>query len=416
MATIQSPRGTRDILPADQAAWTHVTRAAAKVAAQMGFQPITIPTYENRELFQRSIGEGTDVMDKELFLVRGIETEPGKEEYALRPEGTAGIVRSFIEHGMHTWPQPVKLWSFVNCFRYDRPQKGRYREHTQLDVEFFGDATPFADAWVLLTMWQFYKEVGLGDRVELKINTLGTPEERAAYVDTLREYFMPFRDQLSEDSQKRLDKNPLRILDSKNEGDRRLCDAAPRLKDNLGEASKAHYAEVLRQLGMWGIPIVEDPFLVRGLDYYSHTTFEWVPTGIEGQQASVGGGGRYDGLVSKLGGPATGAIGFGIGLDRICELVVDSGVALPEMPKPDYFLVAADAAGRGYLEREVLPKLLAEGKSVDAALGKEGVGAQLKQAGKVRAKQAIIVGEQEVEKGEVVVKDMASGEQTTQKL
>lgn len=411
MSTIQSPRGTRDILPQDQAVWRFVRNAAEKVAAQMNFQRIQTPTYEEKALFSRAIGGGTDVIDKELFLVRGIQTEAGSEEYALRPEGTAGIVRAFIEHGMHTLPQPVKLWSFVNCFRYDRPQKGRYREHTQFDLELFGDPSAWSDAWIILAMWQFYKEVGLGEKVTLKINSLGTSEERALYVGALKGYFEPLKNQLSEDSQRRLETNPLRILDSKDERDKDLCKDAPKLLFSLGQESGEYYSEVLRLLSTWKIPFEEDTSLVRGLDYYSQTTFEWVPRYLTGSQASVGGGGRYDGLVSQLGGQNVGAVGAGIGLDRICELILDTGVEIPVVEGPEYFLVAADTAGQAKIESEILPKLLAEGKTVDAVLSKDSMSAQMKQAGRVSAKKAIIMGQQEVESGQVVIKDMESGEQ-----
>ena len=211
--SFQSPRGTRDILPADQAVWRHVCTTADQYARLMGYQPITIPTYEELALFQRSIGSGTDVMDKELFLTRGIRVEEGTESYALRPEGTAGIVRSFIQNGMQTWPQPVKLFSLVNVFRYDRPQKGRYREHVQFDIEYFGDFGPFADAWVIYTTWQFFQSLGL-EGLKLHLNTLGTSEERQRFVEALKEYFLPLVDRLSSDSAHRLEGNPLRILDS----------------------------------------------------------------------------------------------------------------------------------------------------------------------------------------------------------
>lgn len=404
---IQSPRGTRDILPADQPAWKFVRHAAGKVATQLNYQRIDTPTYEERGLFERSIGEGTDVMDKELFLVRGVASD--EEKYALRPEGTAGIVRSFIEHGMHTWPQPVKLWSLVNNFRYDRPQKGRYREHVQFDIEIFGDQSPWADAWVILTTWQFLKEVGLGEKVLLKINTLGTSEERQEYMRVLVDYLQPRAGELSLDSQHRLEKNPLRILDSKDQADQYVVQQGPKITDVLSDMSRAHYEEVKRLLGVWGIPFAEDAGLVRGLDYYSHTTFEWVPTGGDGQQSSIGGGGRYDGLLPQLGGPNVGAVGAGLGLDRIVEMLGE----MEALEGPEYFLVAADAAGREKLEREILPRLLDEGKTVDAILNKEGVGGQLKQASRVGAKKAIILGQQEIEKGEMVVKDLVSGEQHT---
>ncbi|MCC2631465.1 MAG: histidine--tRNA ligase [Patescibacteria group bacterium] len=296
MPSFQSPRGTRDILPAEQAVWRHVRTVAEEIAFQMGYKPITTPTYEEIGLFQRAIGEGTDIQDKELFLVRGIQGEAGQEPYALRPEATAGIVRSYIEHGMHTWPGPVKLFTFSNNFRYDRPQKGRYREHVQFDIEYFGETGPFADAWIIFTTWRFLTKLGLTG-LELRLNSLGSADERVAFVSALQDYYGPLQDQLSEDSKRRLSTNPLRILDSKDPKDHALRENAPRLSDMFGEESSSHFAEVQTLLEEWGIPkdsVILDPFLVRGLDYYSHTAFEWTVASEKGQQASLGGGGRYD--------------------------------------------------------------------------------------------------------------------------
>jgi histidyl-tRNA synthetase len=409
MPDIQSPRGTRDILPAQQPLWQHVKNMAEATSEQMGFKPITVPTYEYASLFNRSIGEGTDIMDKELFVVRGARVEAGNEEYVLRPEGTAGIVRSYIEHGMQTLPQPVKLYSIVNNFRYDRPQKGRYREHVQVSIEYFGDASAFSDAWVIYTTYRYLMNVGLSG-MKLQINTLGTAEERIEYIEVLRAALRPNMEKLSSDSQKRLETNPMRILDSKDEADQALLNSVQNLRESLGDESLARYAEVLTYLDAWNIPYEENHRLVRGLDYYSHTAFEWV---IDGHASSLGGGGRYDTLVQKLGGPATPAVGAGLGLDRIVEAL--EGVMETEETTADIFYVAADGAGR-MAAPELIGRLLDAGFNVDTALGKDGMGPQLKTAGKLKAYAALIVGSSELEKGQVQLKVLESGNQHIIKL
>jgi histidyl-tRNA synthetase len=300
--SVQAPRGTRDLLPADQPVWQLAIRTAHTAASRLGFAPITVPTYEETGLFHRSIGAGTDILDKELFVVKGVKAEEETAPYALRPELTASIVRAYIQHGMHTWPQPVKLYSIASNFRYERPQKGRYREHTQFDVEYFGDKGAFADAWVIFCNWEFFHLLGLTG-ITLKLNTLGTPDERQRFKEALVGHFTPLRHRLSPDSQTRLDINPLRILDSKDPADRELCGQAPNFAHYLGEGSQVHFQAVQSFLTEWGIPFTLDPYLVRGLDYYSHTTFEWTVAGKTGQQDSLGGGGRYDGLLPYLGGP-----------------------------------------------------------------------------------------------------------------
>jgi histidyl-tRNA synthetase len=402
MNNLQSPRGTRDILPDEQSYWQQMRAHAEATATRLNFKAITVPTYEYRELFQRSIGQGTDVMDKELFLTRGIETPAGEEEYALRPEGTAGIARAFIEHGMHTWPQPVKLWSWLNVFRYDRPQRGRYREHTQFDLEIFGDESPWADAWVILAGHQFIAGNGVGpSSFKVKVNSLGTTEERAHFIEALRAFLEERREQLTEESQRRLQTNPLRILDSKSEADQQLLLNAPQLSEFLGEESRQHFAAVLGYLQQWPwIQVVVDPRLVRGLDYYNHTTFEWVPAQGDGQQSSLGGGGRYDGLVKQLGGPDVPAVGAGIGIDRLIEFVKDLGNSAPQAKPVDYFLVAADEQGKELLISRTIPELIAQGKRFDAAFGKGSMAAQLKAADRSGAPMALIAGEQEVQSGQ----------------
>jgi histidyl-tRNA synthetase len=408
MPTFQAPRGTRDILPENQVVWRHITTVANQVAEQMGFQRITTPIYEDLALFERSIGEGTDVMDKELFLVRGKHAEG--EAYALRPEGTAGIVRAYVEHGMHTWSQPVKLYSLLNCFRYERPQKGRYREHWQFDIEMFGERGAFADAWVIYATWLFLQRLGLMG-ISLKLNSLGTLSERQAYLSALQTYLAPLQDQLSEDSKRRLSSNPLRILDSKDEGDKRLLEHAPLLADFFSTETSSRFEEVKSYLESWHIPYFLDGSLVRGLDYYSHTTFEWVCTAAEGTQNALGGGGRYDGLLSQLGGPDTGAIGAGIGLDRIAEeLAAQNLTEALTLHIPRVYVAAADEAGKSYA-RSLIAILAEEGIAIDANLEKDSLGSQIKSAGKTGARWVAIVGKNEADSSTVQLKDLETSTQ-----
>jgi len=414
MSTVQSPRGTRDILPEQQPLWQHVYTTGQKVAEQMGFSRITTPNYEYRTLFERAIGDGTDVMDKELFLLRSRGTEPGQEEYALRPEGTAGIVRAFIEHGMHLRPQPIKLYTFVNNFRYDRPQKGRYREHVQFDLEIFGDKSVFTDAWVILAACQFLKELGL-QNLDLHINSLGTLEERKAYEKALITALHEKSGQLSADSQARLEKNPLRILDSKDANDQALLNDLPKLSDFFGEESSKRFEDLQSYLRSWAIPFVINPRLVRGLDYYSHTVFELVSSEGSGQQGSLAGGGRYDGLVPQLGGQDVGAMGMGAGLDRIIEEMERQGITIEDKKPALVAVIAADNQSK-QLAALFLTTLLNRGLAVTAAFDKEGLSAQLKAANKANAVTAYILGEEEFKNNSVLVKNLVDGSQVSESL
>ena len=407
MSTLNSPRGTRDILPAQYATWQKVEQIARETMNLCGFQPIRTPIYEDIGLFERSIGAGTDVIDKELFLVKGKHSDEDSQ-YALRPEGTAGIVRAYIQHGMQTLPQPVKVYGIVNNFRYERPQKGRYREHWQLTIEYLGEKGPFADAWVIFTSWMVFQKLGMQE-IHLKINTLGTLEERTKYLQALQDYLRPLHDQLSTDSQKRLEVNPLRILDSKDEQDQSLLKNAPTLDSFLGEVSQSHFAEVKKYLDSWGIAYVRDTHLVRGLDYYSHTTFEWVSTHLQGSQNSIGGGGRYDGLLTQLGGPNNGAVGVGIGLDRVVEEL--ETLELTGTPnKPQIVIIAADPTGKITAAR-LLQELVQASLSCEANLDKDSLGSQLKYAGKSGAQWAVIIGQTESENAMVIVKNLNTGQQ-----
>jgi histidyl-tRNA synthetase len=407
MNTFQSARGTRDILPPEHRIWNRVRQVAQEVGEQMGYQPITTPMFEEVGVFQRSLGSGTDIIDKELFL---ISSRHGEEaSLALRPEGTAGIVRALIQHGVQTWPQPVRTYSNTNLFRYERPQRGRYREHVQFNSDIFGDFSPFADALVILTQWQILQNLGLTS-VKLLINSLGTKEERATYAQQLVAHLDPIKERLSEDSQRRLMVNPLRILDSKDEKDQTLLNEIPSLVESLTEESSARYSDVLHYLTTWSIPFEQNDRLVRGLDYYCHTAFEWVLTSGT-STLSLGGGGRYNGLLPELGGPDIGAVGGGLGLDRIVDALSEHSDLIP-VPKPDVVLVAVDVASRHYTA-SCIPELLNAGIQIRAELEKGSVGAQLKAASRAEAQFVIICGPEEVVANVVILKDLASGEQRT---
>lgn len=411
MSQLQSPRGTRDILPDQQGLWQHVYKVGAQVADQFGFAPIKTPHYEYASLFQRSIGAGTDVIDKELFLLKHRQEEGEENQYALRPEGTAGIVRAFIEHGLHLKPQPYKVYSFVTNFRYDRPQKGRYREHTQFDLELFGDTSPFADAWIILAGWQFLTSVGLpAQELELQLNSLGTSAERSAYIEKLKEFLQEHQTELSPDSQVRLTSNPLRILDSKDQKDQQLLDNAPILTDAFGQTSKEHFEAVQSYLQTWDIPYNLNPRLVRGLDYYCHTAFEFTTKGAGGQQSALGGGGRYDGLITALGGPDVGGTGLGIGIDRVVE-ELERLNQYPVMDAPFRIAVISNPATRTEALK-TLKQLIEHGYAVTFS-EKEGFGSQLKQADRQGTTLAILIGEEELAQNTVTIKNLANAEQST---
>lgn len=406
MSRYQSPRGTRDILPADQTLWHRVKQVCEKTAHQFAYQAITIPTFEEVGLFQRSIGQGTDIIDKELFLVEGRTEE--SSQYALRPEGTAGIVRAFIQHGMQTWPQPVKLYTTLNNFRYERPQKGRYREHTQFDIEYFGDKGPFADAWVIFTQWSIFQQLSL-ENIHLEINSLGTKEERQAYIAALVQYLEPHIDQLSDDSKRRLTTNPLRILDSKDASDQNLLQSAPQLSQFLGETSQAHIRTVKEYLSTWNVPYRENEKLVRGLDYYCHTCFEWVQVSTSGTSLALGGGGRYDGLLPQLEGPDSGAVGAGMGLDRLVEILRERTEDQTVTPSPRVYVIADPSLQAA--AQKVLLELITADIPVDADFSRPSFGSQLKAASRSGATIALILGAEEYARSEVLVKDLTQGTQ-----
>ena len=406
MPTFRAPRGTRDLLPPEQTALLRLERLAGDLAARYGYRPIETPLFEQTAVFERGVGEVTDVVEKELFRLAP-RTEDG-EVWALRPEPTAGIVRAYVQHGMQTWPQPVKLVLIGPMFRYDRPQAGRYREFWQFDVEAIGDPGPAVDAEIIELGHRFYADAGVRG-VKVLLNSIGDPVCRPAYIEELKAYFRPFAATLPEIERERLEKNPLRLLDSKDPAMTTLNGAAPRITDRLCDPCREHFEAVQAHLTALGVPFRLEPGLVRGLDYYTRTALEFYVEGREGQQQALGGGGRYDGLVELLGGRPTPGIGFGLGLDRILLALQEQGDTPMAEPTPVAVVVGADPAATADRLR-VATILRGAGIASRAELGQRKLGKQLEAASRDHAHFAVIVGD-ELADGQVQLRDLEAGTQ-----
>ena len=405
---ITAPRGTRDLLPEDAPAWELAEAVARDLSRRYAFERIEIPLFERVELFARGLGESSDAVEKEMFRVSGAAgSEEERAEWALRPEPTAGIVRAFIEHGMHVRPGPLRVTMIGPMFRYDRPQAGRYRQFSQWDVEVIGDPGPAVDAELIELAHRFYATVGLTDAVA-HVNSIGDAKCRPGYRQALIDYFGQHLDRLTEDSRRRLEVNPLRVLDDKQLVPE-LADGAPKSADHLCDECRAHFRAVLDILDALKVRYVVDHRLVRGLDYYTRTTFEFVIAGREGQQQALGGGGRYDGLAELLGGRPTPGIGFGIGLDRTVLAMEEQDVTLP----PGAPLVAVVGTGD---DKPVRRAVAGRRREAGLRVGPDGsgrkLGKQLEAAAKAGAGWAVIVGD-ELGDGMVGLKDLATGEQET---
>jgi histidyl-tRNA synthetase len=404
---ISAPRGTRDLLPEDAAAWSRVERVAIDLSERYAFDRIDTPLFERIELFSRGLGESSDAVEKEMFRVSGAAgSEEERADWALRPEPTAGIVRAYLEHGMHVRPGPQRLWMIGPMFRYDRPQAGRYRQFVQWDVEVIGDPGPMVDAEIIELGQRFYAGVGLGD-VAAYVNSIGDATCRPAYRQALVDYFRAHETSLTDDSRRRLRVNPLRVLDDR-DLDPDLAAGAPRSLDHLCDACRAHFAAVQALLDDLGVRYEIDHRLVRGLDYYTRTTFEFYVAGRRGQQQALGGGGRYDGLVELLGGPSTPGIGFGIGIDRTVLAAAEEAVAAPA-ETPVIAVVGADPDA-------LAPRLAAAatlrqaGLRVRADGSPRKLGKQLESAAKLGARYAVLVDPQ-LSAGTVILRDLDAGEQ-----
>lgn len=399
----QRPRGTADILPGQAERWTYVEGLARTAAARHGFAEIRTPLIESAELFVRGVGEGTDVVSKEMYVF----ADRGGRQLALRPEGTAAVARALVENRL--LGGLVKVFYLQPNFRYERPEAGRYRQHHQFGAEIFGAADPLADAEVLSLATAFLDSVGLGGRLVVRLNSIGCPTCRSGYRQALVAYLRPHREELCPTCQERMERSPLRVLDCKVPGCREVARGAPALPDYLCEDCRAHFAEVQGYTSALGIPYVLDATLVRGLDYYTRTVFEIQYEGL-GAQSTVCAGGRYDGLVEAVGGPPTPAVGFGLGLERLLLVLEREGVLPPARPPVVGYVAVVEAAQRA-LGLRLAREVRAAGVPVDLDLSGRSVGSQLRQADRCGARVVLLIGPQESAAGVVTVRDMVTGVQ-----
>ncbi len=400
-------RGMRDLLPGDLAHLRHIQSVIARIASAYGYGEIETPMVEETALFVRGVGKATDIVEKEMYTW---ET-PGGESVSLRPEGTASVARAFIQHGMLNQPQPVKLWYTGPMFRYERPQAGRFRQFYQSGLECIGEADPIVDAQLIVIAYLVAKELGIDSIV--RINSIGTPEARANYKNALVSYFRAKRSKLSEEDKKRLLKNPLRLLDSKEPGMQELKAEAPQMVDWLDEESRLHFTQVIEYLDEVGVPYELDPYLVRGLDYYTKTVFELYATSDDQElaQSAICGGGRYDGLLEMLGGRPTAAAGLAFGLDRLLSRVRDMHRDQPvAVAQADVFLAQLGEKGRKKA-LALFEEFRQGGIKVGEALTKASIKSQMEIANKMGAKWAIVIGQKEVLDGTAIIRDMDAGTQ-----
>ena len=405
----QAPRGTTDLLPEEQKYWRYIQSKATDLAHRYGYGRIDSPVFEDSGLFIRSVGEGTDIVEKEMYTFE----DRGGDSVTLRPEGTAPVCRAYLEHGMHNLPQPVRLYYFCPVFRYERPQAGRFRQHHQFGVEVIGDADPSVDAEVIELAWQLMDNLGLRD-INLFVNSIGDSECGPQYVDRLKAYYTDRYSQLCQDCRNRLERNPLRLLDCKVEACRALGAAAPRSVDHLCVECQEHWDKLLSYLQSMGIPYQVEHRLVRGLDYYSRTVFEIQPADV-GAQSTICGGGRYDGLIEQLGGKHTPGVGFGSGLERLALNLKRSEVPVPDEPKPTYLVInVGDAARPAALELAV--KIRLAGVGAILGNGSRALRGQMRQANALGIPWALVLGDDEIQRGEVVVRNMQDSTQESRPI
>ncbi len=402
----RAPRGTTDILPEEQPYWRHVIDRVEETCRLYGYQRIDTPAFEDTTLFTRGAGETTDIIEKETYTF----DDRGGNSLTLRPEGTAPVCRAYVEHGMHTLPQPVKLYYVTPVFRYDRPQAGRYRQHHQFGIEAIGDPAPALDAEVIDFAWRLMHSLGLTE-VKLLINSVGDPQCRPGYLERLKAHYGGHAGDLCPDCRRRLEKNPLRLLDCKQPHCREIGEDAPKSADHLCAECADHFTALQANLTALAIPFAVDAHLVRGLDYYTRTVFEIQPLET-GAQSTICGGGRYDGLVEELGGKPTPGIGFGLGLERLIINLKKAGLEPPVTAGPALFIAhLGDAAATAALK--LASTLRTEGAAVIVGSAGRSLKSQLRQAGKLGASRVAIIGDDEVASGKVVLREMATSQQET---
>ena len=405
---LQKPKGTQDILPVDSAKWQYVENVARETFKKYNYGEIRTPMFEHYEVISRSVGDTTDIVTKEMYDFH----DKGDRHITLRPEGTAPVVRSYVENKLFApeVQKPVKVYYIGSMFRYERPQAGRLREFHQLGVECFGSKNPATDVETIAMAYQLFNTLGIKE-VTLHLNSLGNTDSRLAYRQALIDYLTPMRDTLSKDSQRRLDENPLRVLDSKEKEDKVAVENAPSILDYLDDESQAHFDEVRAMLDSLNIPYVIDTNMVRGLDYYNHTIFEFITT-IDKSELTICAGGRYDSLVEYFGGPETAGFGFGLGLERLLLVLDKQGIELPVEESLDVYIAVLGSGANGKA-LELVQAIRYQGfKAERDYLGRK-IKAQFKSADTFKAKTVITLGESEVESGQVNVKNNATREEVT---
>ena len=404
MSSLQPVRGTRDLIGDDFRRMHHVAETARRVSALYGFEEWSTPVFEDTRVFQRGLGDTSDVVSKEMYTFE----DRGGDSVTLRPEATAGLCRALVSNGLTQANLPRKIFYTGPMFRYERPQKGRYRQFHQIDIEVMGSAEPLADAEVIACGWHVLQELGIADGTVLEINTLGDAASRDAYRAALVGYFTAHRDALSHDSRIRLEKNPQRILDSKDETDRGIVAGAPTIDAYLTPEAASFFADIQRHLERFGVPFRRNARIVRGLDYYSHTAFEFVTDRL-GAQGTVMGGGRYNGLVEEMGGPPTPCVGWAAGMERLSLLLEDAGLT-PDAPRPVSVVPVGDAAEGAALD--LLQQLRRAGVVAEIAY-RGNLKRRMERANRVKARAAVILGDDEIAKGVAQLRDLDAGTQET---
>ena len=400
----KAPRGTKDVLPSESYKWQYVENVFKDVCRNFGYKEIRTPVFEHTELFERGVGETTDVVQKEMYTF----LDKGERSITLKPEGTSPVVRSYIENKLYADAQPIKTYYITPCFRYERPQAGRLREFHQFGVEVFGSQEASLDVEVMTLVSTFLKTLGLKN-IDLHINSIGCPSCRENYNKILKEYLGSKLDELCETCKSRYEKNPMRILDCKNETCKEKTKDAPLMIDNLCDECSEHFEKVKEYLKLAEVDFVVDAKIVRGLDYYTKTAFEFISNDI-GSQSTVSGGGRYDRLVEELGGVSTPAVGFGLGIERLLLTLENNGIEIPKQDSVDIYIVSIgeDADKEAF---KLLSKLRMNGISGDKDYLGRSIKAQFKYSDKVNAKYTVVIGDDEIEKGIVSLKNMSTGEQ-----
>ena len=404
---INIPKGTKDVLPEESYKWHYIEGLARKIADDFGLKEIRTPTFEHTELFLRGVGDTTDIVNKEMYTF----LDKGERSITLKPEGTAGVARAFVENGLQNTAMPLKMYYITPVFRYENPQKGRLREHHQFGVEVYGASGADTDAEVILIAYTLLTKLGL--KVALNINSMGCKECRQKYNAALKAYFADKLDDMCPTCRVRYDKNPLRILDCKEEGCKKISVDAPKITDYLCDDCKAHFERLQSLLKIAGLDFKVNPYIVRGLDYYTRTVFEFVTTSL-GSQGTVCGGGRYDGLISQIGGNSTPGVGFGMGIERVLMLMEAENAQIPDERPTDLYI--ATMGEKAYdMAFKMAYDLRLKGYKAEIDHMGRGVKAQFKYADKIKAKYVVVIGDNEIESGVVSLKNMQDGTQTTVK-